>query len=98
MTLQRVWSGERDEMPRCIELNQVLPVGIVAELASLWKVSKQRVRVLLASGRVAGVFRDQVTGVWQKMPGRVSVKIRSGRRGPRSKAFSTHLGHGTVQA
>lgn len=88
MTLQRVWSGERDELPRYIETN---PVGLVAELSDLWKMSKQRVRLLLAQGRIVGVFKNPITGVWQKVPGQVAVKVRTGKRGPRSRAFSTHI-------
>ena len=38
--------------------------GVVSDLSLLWGVSKQRVRFLLAQGRVLGVEKDCETGQW----------------------------------
>lgn len=85
----RVWSGVPGEESRLIE---IAPQGLVSRLASVWGTSKQRVRQLLAEGRVTGAHKHPVTGQWEKLPDVPAVKLKSGKRGPKlRKAFSVHI-------
>jgi len=63
-----------------------LPQGVSAVsvplAARLLEVSAQRVRLLLAQGRLSGQ-KDPETGVWVVFLG---VPVREGRRGPRLRA------------
>ena len=89
MALLRVWSGVPGELSRLIETDK--PKSLVSELAGIWHMSKQRVRLLLAQGRVSGVYKNPLTGQWAKSPGVVAVHFKKGKRGPSAyKAFSCH--------
>lgn len=87
----RVTSGVPGELSYYIEVPEPHDSGLVTQLAGQWKLSKQRIRYLLSTGRIEGVRKDPETGCWEKIPGHLVARVRPGKRGPNTRAFSVHF-------
>lgn len=58
-------------------------VSLVVELAQIYGVSKQRVRWLLARGRIRGAEKNPETGLWERSRYAISNSVIPGKRGPK---------------